>query len=329
MLIGKFKSNNPLLNIILLLLAVIFWIDSFIYFKDVELSSNYQAPLYTFIYRIFSSYPFGNVLLSFFFMLLQAFMFNRVITNKNLVDRNSYLPALVFIVLMSSSFNLVGLHPFWFSNFFLIIALDKIFDDFDEQDTYKEIFNVGLLIGVASLFYYPVLGLFLLIWISLVIYYLVNLKSLLASLLGLQLPYLFVATYYFWFDRLGVEFREWWSFFQSLFDNPLLLNTFQWITFSVTGITTLIALVVVYGSGLRDKPVRLRKRYRVLLFFFLISLVLMLIYFEHLYVNRGIAGLPLAGILAVFFQENKKNFWSEFLFTALLLLVLVGKLLQV
>ncbi|MFP4289722.1 MAG: hypothetical protein ACLFQS_10735 [Bacteroidales bacterium] len=328
MLIGKFKSNNPLLNIILFLLAILFWIDSFIYFSEVELSGQHQAPLYTFIYRLFSQYPFWNVLLSFFFMLLQAFMFNRVITNKNLVDRNSYLPALVFIVLMSSGFKLVGLQPFWFSNFFLIIALDKIFDDFDEQDTYKEIFNVGLLIGVASLFYYPVLGFFVLIWISLIIYYLVNIKSLLASLMGLVLPYLFVATYYFWFDKLGVEFREWWSFFQSLFDNPLLLTTFQWVTFSVVGVTTLIALVVVYGSGLRDKPVRLRKRHRVLLYFFLISLVLMVIYFEDLYVNRGIAGLSLAGVLAVFFQENKKNLWSEFLFTALLILVLVGKLLQ-
>lgn len=328
MLIGKFKSNNPLLNIILFLLAILFWIDSFIYFSNVELSSEHQAPLYAFIYRLFSQYPFWSVLLSFFFMLLQAFMFNRVITNKNLVDRNSYLPALVFIVLMSSSFKLVGLQPFWFANFFLIVALDKIFDDFDEQDTYKEIFNVGLLIGVASLFYYPVLGFFVLIWISLIIYYLVNVKSLLASLMGLLLPYLFVASYYFWFNKLSIEFREWWSFFQSLFDNPLLLNTFQWVTFSIVGVTTLIALVVIYGSGLRDKPVRLRKRHRVLLYFFLISLVLMVIYFEDLYVNRGIAGLSLAGVLAVFFQENKKNLWSEFLFTALLILVLVGKLLQ-
>lgn len=328
MLIGKFKSNNPLLNIILLLMAIIFWIDGFVFYSNVELSSQNLAPLYTFIYQMFSPNPFWSVLLSFVFMLLQAFMFNRVITNKNLVDRNSYLPALVFIVLMSSSFKLVGLQPFWFANFFLIIALDKIVDDFDEQDTYKEIFNVGLLIGIASLFYYPVLGFFPLIWISLVIYYLVNLKSLFASLLGLLLPYLFVATYYFWFDKLGLEFKEWWSFFQSVFDNPLLLTAFQWVTFSVVGFTTLIALLVVYGSGLRDKPVRLRKRHRVLLFFFLISLALMIVYFEDLYVNRGIAGLSLAGILAVFFQENRKNLWSEFLFTALLVLVLVGKLLQ-
>jgi hypothetical protein len=36
--------------------------------------------------------------------------------------------------------------------------------------------------------------------------------------------------------------------------------------------------------------------------------------------------LPLAAVFAVYFQQSKKLFWNEMLFTLILLLILLGKL---
>lgn len=328
MLIKQFKTNQPFLYGLLLILAIIFWVDSFIYHDQVVIVADQMAPLFVPFYELLAGYKFWSVFLSFIFMLVQAFMLNSVLTDKNLVDRNSFLPALVFITLMSSDFKLVGIQPFWFSGFFLIIAINKMFDEFDVGDVPIQVFNVGFLISVASLFYYPALVFYALLLISLSIYYQFNIKTFIASLVGLKLPYMFVATWFFWTDQLPLKITEWVSFYGSVFNNEYSFTAFQWITFSVLGLLALVALTMIYGIGLRDKPVRIRKRNRVVLFFFLLSVLITIFYFNFYYVNRGIIYLPFAAVLSVFFQENRRTFWNEFFFSAILILLIVGKLLR-
>ncbi|TVQ91854.1 MAG: hypothetical protein EA393_04390, partial [Bacteroidetes bacterium] len=85
MLIGKFKTNQPFLFVVLLLIAVFLWIDAFLTFNSVSLIEENAAPLYIWIGLFFNEYRFWSVFLSFAFMIIQAFMFNRVIAGRNLV----------------------------------------------------------------------------------------------------------------------------------------------------------------------------------------------------------------------------------------------------
>lgn len=326
MLIGKFKSNQPLLYGLLVVIAVFLWIDGFLQYDQLGTDTSYGAPLYTPIAAFFDQYRLLNVLLSFVFMLVQAFMLNRIIAGKNLVERNSLLPALMYIVLMSSSFALMGMHPVLFANFFLIIALDKIFDVFSEEDVFLEIFNVGLFISIAAMFFFPALWFILLIISALVIYYFVNVRGFLASIIGFFTPWMFLAVYYYWFDRLDEKFAELSLMQWSVLSFSLELTPFGWTSLSVIGVISLVAVVRIFFGGMLDKPIRIRRRYQVLLTSLGIALLSVFLSGKPEPWHHGVILLPLSGILAGFFQENKKKFWNELFFTLLIILIVLGKL---
>jgi hypothetical protein len=327
MLIGKFKEKHPFLFVLLPVIALVLWSDAFFGYNSAALSSKNAAPLYYWIAVFFDQHRFWSVLLGFCFMIIQAYMFNRVIADKGLVDRNSQLPALFYIVLMSNSFGLMGLHPIWFANFFLIISLDKIFDVFNEDDVFLEVFNVGFFISIASLFYLPSLWFLLLLLASLFIYYLVNIRGILAAIMGFITPYMFLALYYFWYDKLAEKVTEYFSMQVLLLEFSLFnIVPIGWASIGVIGTVALVAIIRIYIGGLRDKPVRIRKRFHVLLAYFIIALITIPFAGKLVNLHQAVIMPPLAAILARFFQENKKVFWNEFFFTLLILLIIVGKL---
>jgi len=329
MIIGKFKTNHPFLFGLLIIIAIVFWLDGFFFFRQTELYYRNSAPLYLAVSELFLSHKFISVLASFFFMLLQAFMFNRVIADKNIVDRNSWLPALMYIVLMSSSFNLFGLQPIWFANFFMIIALNKVFEVFNEDSVNIEIFNVGLFISLASLFYYPAILFFILLIAALVVYFQVNLRGILASLAGIVLPWIFVILYYYWFDQLDekLQYLQGISINFDLFSLPI--TPYGWASTGVIGMIGITAVIRLFLGTLRDKPIRIRKRLQILLIYLLISILSIAFAGSQIQIHHGIIVLPLAGIIAGFFQENRRALLGEILFSLLLLLLLVGKLARV
>ncbi len=328
MIIGKVKTNQPFMFSLLLIIAVVLWTDGFFLFGKTSLPTEDMAPFYSIIVHLLGPYKLAGTLISFFFMIIQAWMFNRALTDKNLVDRNSKLPALVYIVLMSSHFSLTGLQPVWFANFFLILALDKIFDVFRDEAVFIEIFNVGFLISLASLFYFPALVFILLIISALLIYYLTNIRAILASIMGFMLPWLFVALYFFWIDTLAEQMHAF-----TILNIERVLSSWPadywgWIRLITTAITGLIAIASIYLGGLRDKPVRIRKRYQVILAYLLISLVALFFAGQLTTIHSGIILLPLAAIVAIFFQENRNNLLNEILFTILVLVAITGIILN-
>lgn len=329
MLIRKFKTNQPFLYGLLIVIAVLLWLDGFIMHHKISLVKDSASPLYGPIASFFDSYSLWSVILSFLFMLVQAFIFNRVITGKNMVDRNSQLPGLLYVVLMSSNFGLFGMHPVWFANFILILALDKVLDVFSEEHVYAEVFNVAFLVSIASLFYFPALIFILFLFAALILYFLFNARAILASLMGLGIPYIFMALFYYWFDQLP-EKADSFSFpFISVMDVLVLSTPYAWISFGVIGLLTLVSLFRIYLQGLRDKPVRIRKRYQVLLIAFLVAIGGYFLSDQYTQVHRAVVFLPLAAMVSGFFQENQKTFWNELFFTLLIVMIIMGKLIYI
>ncbi|MFN3554742.1 MAG: hypothetical protein ACK4VN_02125 [Bacteroidales bacterium] len=326
MIISKFKSNQPALLGLLLLIAAALWIDGFLQFRQIGADTQNPAPIYMAMAHFFDTHRFWNVLLAFLFMLLQAFMFNRIIAGRNLVERNSMMPALMYIVLMSSSFSLMGLHPVLFANFFLLLAMGKIFDVYSEEEVFIEIFNVGFFVSIAAMFYLPALWFILLMAAALLIYYFLNLRGFLASLIGFVTPWMFLALYYYWFDKLEEKVEAMQALQWTFTGLGFGLTPFGWASLGVIGFIGLIAIAKIYLGGMMDKPIRIRKRYQVLLASLGISLLTVFFSGKLVPWQHGVILLPLAGILAGFFHENRSRFWNELLFSLLIVLIIVGKL---
>ncbi len=325
MLISVFKTSRVYLPVLLIAVTFVLWIDGFWFYKETIVIEDNRAPFYNIIADFFESYKFLNVLLAFIFLILQAFMLNNVITLKNLVDRHSFMPGFIYAVLMSSTFDMFSFNPVLVANFFFILILNKIMDVFNEDKVYFEIFNVGLLVGVASLFYFPAILFILLAIIALFVYYLVSLRAVLATLIGFFTPFFFLCLYYFLIDELHNCF----TLFSDIFSTCFILNIetgmFLRTYLIVYALVALIAVLKVFLSVIRDRPMRIRKRYNILFYFFLISLVSVFFTPDNQILHLGLINIPLAGILACFFHSTRKKLWNELLFILLIIFLLLAK----
>lgn len=328
MFIGKFKSNHPFTILLLILVGVMLWADGFLFYKHTPVLYENVAPLYGLVEGFVKNSPFISLITSFVIMVLQAFMLNKVITDKNLIDRNSFLPALFYMVLMSSSFNLFGLHPVWFANFFVIISINKIFDVFNEDDVFLEIFNVGFLLSIASLFYQPAIWYIIIVIGALITYYLFNIRGILASLIGFVTPYLFVSLYYFWFDMLPEKSESFLQFFQIIDFRSLHITNYGKLSIAFFAIISIFLIAKIHLGSVTDKTIRIRKRLQVVLILFFTMIASVLFAGEFISIHHGVIMLPLAVYCSVFFQQNRTPMYNEIFFTIFLIVILLGKLVR-
>jgi hypothetical protein len=87
-------------------------------------------------------------------VMIQAYIFNAVLLKKNIHREKSYLPALLYVLLMFSFFDFLTLSPLLISMTFLMLLLRNIFWLNDGAKD-EQIFNIGIYLGLAILSYLP------------------------------------------------------------------------------------------------------------------------------------------------------------------------------
>ncbi len=326
MIVRVFKKVSWYSQLLLVLIGVLLWFSAFLApAKSINGIADPAAPLYELIRPLLLQYQLTAVITALILVIIQAFVVNHLATTKSFTDRYSLLPGVLYLLLMSSTTVMIAPHPVLFANTFLIPALSKLLDAYDEEHYMKEIFNIGFLIAIAGLFYYPALTLFLALIISIFMYYIVNLRTLIAAFIGLLTPFIFLSVYFFLRDM----FAEWLAEFQIVVQ-PFLVFELETDIYqkAFIGVLTLLAffaffrLQVIYKS---TKPIRIRKRITILLLFFVISVASFLVAVDHIYVHYGILIIPLSIALAVFFYDLRNSKLSEVLFGILLLLVIAAR----
>ncbi len=326
MLIRTFKKAQWYTPLLMLLLGALLWLDVFI---DPSLAiskiSNPAGPFFEMLRPMIINNPLIAVILSFMLLIIQAIILNHVATSKNFTERYSALPGLFYLMLMCSTTIMIAPHPVLFANFFLIHALNKLFDVQQQEHVIKQVYNVGFLIALAALFHYPVIVLFLALIMGIFVYYLVNIRTIIAAVIGLLTPFAFLALYFFLTDM----FLEWITHL-TISVEPMLVfqlktGVYQKAFIAILAMLSVFAflrLQLIYKS---TKPIRIRKRITVLVLFFLASVASFLVVADHIYVHYGIMLIPLSIALAVFFYEMSNTRKAEIVFSILFILVLASR----
>ncbi len=326
MLIGIFKKAQWYTPLLMMLIGAVLWLDVFIYPSSaIAKISDTAGPFFEMLRPMIINNPLISVILSFMLLIVQAIILNHVATSKSFTERYSALPGLLYLVLMCSATVMIAPHPVLFANIFLILALNKLFDVHQEEHVTKQVFNVGLLIAVATLFHYPAIVLFLALIMSIFVYYLVNIRTIMAALIGLLTPFALLALYYFMTDMFVV-----WITHLTISIEPLLVfqldtGVYQKAFIAVVALLSgfsFLRLQLIYKS---TKPIRIRKRITVLVLFFLSSVASFLVVVNHIYVHYGIMLIPLSMALAVFFYDLRKTRLAEIVFSVLFILILASR----
>src|SRR5690606_4176031 len=99
--------------------------------------------------------PSGNVLITLVLTLLQAFSFMRVVNHFSLLVKPSFMTALMFMTVVSLFIPSLGLSPTLICNFITIWMLQKLFKIYKHVHIKGIMFDLGLLVALASLIYFP------------------------------------------------------------------------------------------------------------------------------------------------------------------------------
>lgn len=140
-------------------------------------------------------------------LLLQALLLNVTLNRHNVYASKDYLPALIYLILGSISFELNMLTPLLIGNTFIILSLPYIVTLSKEGFDNNRLFVGGFMLGLAAMSYLP-LALFLLVGISAVIFFASStFRSMLLMLCGFLFPYAVLLTYYL-YTNTTQEFLE-------------------------------------------------------------------------------------------------------------------------
>ena len=216
MLINFFKTSYLLQYLLLILLGGVLWAGSFINPLEVAGSNELLTPGYNLLLDIIGYNSWLSVILAFILTISGAFLFNYTLSKNELISKNTLIAALVYIVLMSHSVSSMSLNPAIIASFLLIIVMHFIFQVYSKVEAYHQVFYAGFLTGIASFFYIPSLFFILFIWFTFIVYSLYYWREWLIVLLGFITPYLFLWTYFFWFDKLDLVFNAYNWYFSNI-----------------------------------------------------------------------------------------------------------------
>lgn len=321
MFISIFKNNQPVSIILLSIMMIVLWIPAFQ--QTAPIPYNNTMPLYEFYARGVNNLPYFHNFMALILIVCEAILLNYILNKFEIMAKKTAMPAIFYCLLMSCCKPLTHFYPLLFSNFFILLALFKIGLSYRVDEAFSKIFDASFFIATASLFYFPSIIIYPLIWVTLIVIRPFIWREWVISLIGLVLPYLFVVVYYFWTDK--VNFLLYDKIFFPSSDALLTLNN-QRESFVAVSILLILLLTLSVVTLLRGWPVNtiLSRNFLVVLFWLLGLAILsysMAPVFNITYL--AVAAIPLAVFIANYFLMTRFKWISELIFILFIVAIVI------
>ena len=316
MIIG-FLKKNPLWALILTpIIAIAVWVHSYLHHFAIVESGT---PLYeNLIAAIGPSNKITFALLGFALVLSQAIHLNYILVRFEVLYKQSWMPSVFYILLMSIIPQFVVFHPILIINSIIILQLSYIFQLYKGTDTFGLDFNICALTGIASMLYIPALLLLLLYFIALMILKPFAWRDWIIGILGLATPYIFIFVYFFLTDQYNYLSTKFFiTNIQQQFDFLKIFPMNFVISVAFVAVLFLLSLIRL-GTNFYKNVIRSRNYQQILLISLLVLSAIVLISTETMLFKFTILCTPLSVLIGYYFIAAKKPLWYETLFILLL-----------
>jgi hypothetical protein len=205
-------------------------------------------------------------------------------------------------------------------NFLLIWMLFKLFSLYKGDDTKSTVYDLGMIVALGSLIYFPFIYLFLVIWIALVFFKPFNWREWIAGVLGYVTIFFFLAVFYYLNDHLAA-FYNIWRPLATKFPDHISINSYNYLLL-IPVIAILVLCFFKLQQNFFKSYVQIRKSFQLLFFIFLIAAF-------SFYVNASfhlnhflLCIAPAAVFFAYFFLYSTRKWFYESLFLLLLISII-------
>ncbi|MBX7203175.1 MAG: hypothetical protein IT240_04110 [Bacteroidia bacterium] len=325
MFISFFRTSHLVNLLVLPLVLLVMWV--FILPKPQIVNTENAFPLFLSLLSFTISSRELMILLSLLLVVLQAFFLTTVINTHSVLKENSHLPALMYVVLMSCFPEQLSFNPLLFTNFFIILFFNALFHFYRAESAVFHVFDAGLFVGVAALFYWPSMFLFPLIWAALVLLRPFAWREWLASLLGLLLPFVYFLGTLYWFDMMSISsIRAILQPFYNVEFSTVYNNTYI-LLFAILSLI-LLASIWSFSRELGTfAKLRTRKYLILMVWFFLFAALSYLVSVKRSMVSLSFLAIPFSVIISNYFLSLRNRILAETIFLLLLVAVIYNQVL--
>jgi Family of unknown function (DUF6427) len=306
-LIATFKKNNPSGKILLFLYAIVVKFPLFFGSNKIQ-SLSTDGILYKFFGNVINTIgaSFSPIygLVTFSLLLFQALQINKICIEQKLHKQNNYLTGMSYLLITS-------LFPEWFSlsaplvvNTLILVAFGKICTLYYNSNPKTNLFNIGLIIGIASFISFPSILFLILAIVGIFIARPFNIKEWIIVFIGITVPLYLFAGYLFITDKFYLFKFPKFTFSKVNFVHSNLFGVA--LGFIIVGMA--IGMYFI-NQNFNRQVVQTRKSWQLLFFYFIVAALIPITNANTNFSFWILTAIPAAPIVgAAFFYPTKKWF---------------------
>jgi hypothetical protein len=317
MILRILKSNRQINFVLFPLIGLLFWVASLLHPHEYPyyLGENKNllfAPIYSFL----KNSLFLQSLLSLGLVITLAFMIQQVNNRFAFIRIRTMLPAPLFVLLVGGFTQMHTLHPVFFGAVFLLFAINRLFNMFNQSKPYSTSFDAGFWLGVGSLFYFNLILLLPAVLIGIAILsreY--HWRAFAINVLGTLLPWFFAFSY----AILTEHFLE---LLKMLEQNISTVNNHFISNIPLQIFLGFLIFLTVLGSirmiqQYDTKKVSSRKYFSIFFYIFIFSMISFVFVPATSQEMLVIMAIPVSLLISNLLVFMKSRFWSELIFFTL------------
>ena len=322
MLLRFFRTNGAQIIVLIPIIGIILWLGPFLNASKIPLlSDQLRIPLYEALFGYLLNIDIVQKIIAFILVLSVAFLLVRLNARFIIINNRTYLPAIVYILLVSGIPDIQKLNPALISTFLMLYIVEKVLNSYRYESLYYGFFTAAFMLGAGSLIYPFFVYFFATLWAGLILLRKFNWREWAFTFIGFGLPFFFAFSYYYiFFDQPAFLFEQFNSFYEHSYD-------FQGYTLPVFVFLGIIAFVMLISSqfllhAYSARKILSRRAYTLLLWLFVNTIALFFLVEQASVELIYIAAIPLAFLLSNYWVYVKAVFWGN-----LFLMILIGSVL--
>ncbi|MBT3243160.1 MAG: hypothetical protein HN352_08415 [Bacteroidetes bacterium] len=296
---------------------------TFILFKAEPLLSEHNAQgwLYTSFAIGLSRYPVWMILFSYLQMVVISFVLFRTNIKYELLGQRTVLISYLFIIISCIPLVQQFFHPAGLSSLFIFAGLVSLFRLYHNHKGLPDIFNAGVLLGLAILCYPPMILVFVIYVLAIARLKQIRWRDFVVLLLGIMVPVWIVVAIllinknieYAW-----IGFIQWFEI-RTTWPPPLSGNSILWLIWFGW---ILLSLPMLINAGRSRKDVGRRILNVFIQFVWIVPLMILLFERVSLEVWQLVA-IPLSLIYSMIIINSRQNRKTSLLFLSFLIFLVV------
>lgn len=266
---GTFKANNPYNTFLLLVYGILLKLPMFLH-PVIPVPRITDGFLFRFLLLKLSTFgaqfPAVYPIISFLLLYTQAVTFNQLANSQRLMQKPNYLVGMAYLLITSLFKEWNVLSAPLIINTLLVWVWVRMSSLNNNQKPAATLFNIGIIIGITTFFYFPSIAFVALIIFGLIVTRPFHLQEWLLALIGIFTPYYFLMAWVFLTDKWKGYKLPGVALSVPVFDKT------GWVLAAVIIVlfTSVIGFFFIL-QNMRRQVVQVRKSWQLIFLYFLVS----------------------------------------------------------